>query len=297
LVRTQPNDFLFELFVLALLMIVICVFLISEGNTAHYVTGGGQTQATRDRVFIYETEGDCKPIKRVKRKSRTKLQEEADAEAEEAAKLLMNKRRAESSEEKSSRKKISINGTSKDTITSSIGSQPFHSLPAAFYQAVPLPIPVISPRSQSSFSQAATVIANFGEVQTELSSNTTNNASGGQNDISYIISPRERYINIDDPRAIPNILKPEKVASAHPYSTTTPLFLTEGGKGNVTKPSSSVSFAPPVALTTGVSRSASTSSNFDILVDTIGSLNDNELDEAGDQQLALLREASADSDI
>ena len=36
----------------------------AEGSNAKYITGGGQTSATADRVRIYETEGNIKPKKR-----------------------------------------------------------------------------------------------------------------------------------------------------------------------------------------------------------------------------------------
>jgi len=39
-----------------------------EGPTAHYITGSGQTQATADRVKIYEREGGVSPAIRLKRR-------------------------------------------------------------------------------------------------------------------------------------------------------------------------------------------------------------------------------------
>ena len=42
--------------------------IFAEGNGATYITGSGQTDATSDRVQIYETEGNVKPIKRQPRK-------------------------------------------------------------------------------------------------------------------------------------------------------------------------------------------------------------------------------------
>ena len=42
-----------------------------EGPNAQYITGSGQTQATADRVLIYETEGDVKPIRRGKPRCRS----------------------------------------------------------------------------------------------------------------------------------------------------------------------------------------------------------------------------------
>ena len=38
-----------------------------EGSMARYVTGSGQTQATTDRVHIYETEGNIAPLSRGRR--------------------------------------------------------------------------------------------------------------------------------------------------------------------------------------------------------------------------------------
>lgn len=42
-----------------------------EGPNVQYITGSGQTQATADRVLIYETEGDVKPIRRGKPRCRS----------------------------------------------------------------------------------------------------------------------------------------------------------------------------------------------------------------------------------
>lgn len=311
-----------------------------EGNSAHYVTGGGQTQATRDRVFIYETEGDCKPIKRLKRKSKGKLQEEEEEEEEERKRKVVTTEGSRGRNE-TSRTQISINsatqpqpltlpqslqssGAVRDISTSSISSL-YYPLPAPFFHALPLPIPVISPRSQSSFSQAAAVIANFGQVQPELfsiaSSGTDSTCSGDEqqqqkSSSSFIVSPRECYLDIDDDGTVVKKFSPRAASSvtATP-STSSPLFLGErggrggssstaasiggrdaGGGGEVTgvsrevsRGSSSASFAPP-PLTSSVSRmSSSTSVSFDLFVDAI-------VEEDGDQ-LAMLREASADSDI
>jgi hypothetical protein len=77
-----------------------------EGNSANYVTGGGQTQATRDRVFIYETEGNCKPIKRLKRKSKQKLQEEEEERIR--LELAESKKEWESCNNEQPRKKLAV---------------------------------------------------------------------------------------------------------------------------------------------------------------------------------------------
>mmetsp|Transcript_12331 Transcript_12331/g.20066 ORF Transcript_12331/g.20066 Transcript_12331/m.20066 type:complete len:450 (-) Transcript_12331:2-1351(-) len=287
-----------------------------EGNSAHYVTGGGQTQSTRDRVFIYETEGDCKPIKRVKRKSKSKLQEEA--ELEEAAQALLEKDKAS---EQPPRKKMTVN-VGRDSSGSSMLSDYFP-LPAPFYQATPLPIPVISPRSQSSFSQAAAVIANFGQVQPEsLSSdndNTTSNpAADNSSNSNYMVSPREGYIDVDEygrvekkhnPKLQLNTSAAVAARLLHGPGASgrgspvrlpaSPLFLTEGATSSRASPT--VTFAPPTRCSSGMSRMSSTTSNFDMFVnETLENVEANDmsaLDDAGDRQLALLREASADSDI
>lgn len=47
--------------------------LFAEGNGVQYVTGSGQTQSTKDRVTVYETEGNVKPIKRQHRKIKDEL--------------------------------------------------------------------------------------------------------------------------------------------------------------------------------------------------------------------------------
>lgn len=49
-------------------MVLIVIPKLVEGNGVHYVTGSGQTKATKDRVTIYETEGNVTPVKRVLRK-------------------------------------------------------------------------------------------------------------------------------------------------------------------------------------------------------------------------------------
>jgi hypothetical protein len=46
-----------------------------EGNGVLYVTGSGQTQPTRDRVTLYEREGNVQPIKRLHRKSKKEIME------------------------------------------------------------------------------------------------------------------------------------------------------------------------------------------------------------------------------
>ena len=46
-----------------------------EGNSASYITGGGQTQRTQDRVTVYETEG-C--IQAIKRKRKLKLEDSTE---------------------------------------------------------------------------------------------------------------------------------------------------------------------------------------------------------------------------
>lgn len=46
-----------------------------EGWNVKYITGSGQTTATKDRVFIYETEGYVKPFRRSKGRNRSKKNE------------------------------------------------------------------------------------------------------------------------------------------------------------------------------------------------------------------------------
>jgi len=47
-------------------LILAAVTKFVEGPGVNYITGSGQTSATADRVFIYETEGNVKPTKRIK---------------------------------------------------------------------------------------------------------------------------------------------------------------------------------------------------------------------------------------
>jgi hypothetical protein len=54
-------------------MVMTVVPKFIEGNSVQYVTGSGQTQPTRDRVTIYENEGNVKPIKRLHRKTKKQL--------------------------------------------------------------------------------------------------------------------------------------------------------------------------------------------------------------------------------
>lgn len=312
----------------------------SEGNSAHYVTGGGQTQATRDRVFIYETEGDCKPIKRVKRKSKIKLDEEEEELALAVVGLLSEKR--DTSDQQVRKKPTLITKNSKDRAAPTSASDSadiFSPLRAPSFCAQPLAIPVISPRSQSSFSQAASVIANFGQVipPTPLTSATSLAINkpchcGESEDTkpekpspSFIVSPRECYLDIQpdgtvvkkySPRSgsvpLPSSLMPgddiaaSTVVRSAPLSTSsipTPLFLTKGGSSAsapgfnfpslVSTDSLSLSLvdsssATPLLL-------SSSTSTFDRFVDAIGTVSE----EAGgaSDQLAMLREASADSDL
>lgn len=236
-------------------------------------------------------------------------------------------------------------------------------LPAPFFHAQPLPIPVISPRSQSSFSQAAAVIANFGQVQPELSSYSSGSSSGSGADSGVSNSsghtsgehPRECYLDIEEDGTVVKKFSPRSSArpsvatssTSIPF-TSTPLFLARGKSGdrsgggeatgvtNTTStsslydssaPPSSLSFLssaaasvssssstggggsgplsfPPPDLTSSasnVSRMSSTTSTFDKFVEAIGTVDDHDSHDSHDKlpqdQLAMLREASADSDI
>jgi hypothetical protein len=246
-----------------------------EGNGANYVTGGGQTRSTRDRVFIYETEGGCKPIKRLKRKSKTKLEEESEETSinREDSDVQPNKKIA-----------VSLPPPSEQTRESSLSIKDhYFQLPEPFYHAQPLPIPVISPRSQSSFSQAAAVIANFGQIQPELSTipsqNTDDGSVSNQNDsISLLVKNEavsECYYEFDE--------NGNAIKKFNPREITT---------------SSSDTYIPPsLALTTSVtsmpSRMSSVTSTFEKFVENLEHV---DVEVVGDQ-LAMLREASADSDI
>jgi hypothetical protein len=56
---------------------MIVIPKLVEGNGVQYVTGSGQTQPTRDRVTVYEREGNVQPIKRLHRKSKKELMDMA----------------------------------------------------------------------------------------------------------------------------------------------------------------------------------------------------------------------------
>ena len=46
---------------------------IVEGNNVKYITGSGETQATRRRVAIYELEGNITPLPRPPRRNFTSI--------------------------------------------------------------------------------------------------------------------------------------------------------------------------------------------------------------------------------
>ena len=256
---------------------ILCVIL--EGNGAHYVTGGGQTRATRDRVFIYETEGGCKPIKRLKRKSKSKLlEEEAESDAFE--------KQGDSSENPNKKMAVAFPSEGTRGLSDASAKDHYFQLPAPFYHAQPLPIPVISPRSQSSFTQAAAVIANFGQLQPGLTSVPSQSTDGNtssedlkESDTSSNANSRECYIDIDENGNVVRKLSPRSFAAKQEVSNS----------DTVTPPS----LGSGVSITSMPSRISSTTSTFDKFVDNLSNV---DVEVVGDQ-LAMLREASADSDI
>lgn len=232
-----------------------------EGNGAHYVTGGGQTQPTKDRVFIYETEGDCKPIKRLKRKSKAKLLEEELAAS-----------RGEGSDDQLRKKMMFSYQASLADRPDTIGSNHHYPLPAPFFHALPLPIPIITPRSQSSFSQAASVIANFGQVQ-QPDTFTFASLSKAEPPISYIVTPQNGLSYAKDEEVVPEVRK-----AVIPRLSAQP---------EVNVPIMKRAFSD-LSTISSVSRASSTNSVFESFVENI---------EADDDPLAMLREVSADSDL
>lgn len=63
-----------------------------EGWTVKYITGSGQTAATRDRVHIYETEGKVKPFHRGKDSKTKALSISNDMEVDKSPKMESKKR-------------------------------------------------------------------------------------------------------------------------------------------------------------------------------------------------------------
>lgn len=57
-------------------LIIEVVPRLVEGPDAKYITGSGQTQATADRVLIYEIEGGVKPAIRLKRRKAAELKDD-----------------------------------------------------------------------------------------------------------------------------------------------------------------------------------------------------------------------------
>jgi hypothetical protein len=212
-----------------------------EGNSAQYVTGSGQTQPTRDRVTIYEKEGNVQPIKRVHRKAKiegveipnpnggtNKKQTKKKPTVVKREKISPNKPvvvRAKSpqgitsvqlshsptvhhvSQEEGVQQEVSVvedydpvmSGEDDEerelqsqfqNVTSNTNSEhETTNVSSDSYQKY-LPLPLMAPpipvrRSQSSFSQAAALIASFSQ------SSTTNAPA------SYLKSPREFYLDVD----------------------------------------------------------------------------------------------------
>lgn len=203
-----------------LVMIVIPKFV--EGNGVQYVTGSGQTQPTKDRVSIYETEGEVTPVKRLHRKIKKD-------EAEVVKKKKSNKKNTYKKPTYEKKKRLSELGKNshkevvvrvKSTrITSSVQDtydyedEINQGLPMDDYAEhiqssttttrlnetnsdnissyLPLPVPFsLAPpipvrRSQSSFSEAAAFIASANQT------GPTNAPS------SYLKSPREFYLDVE----------------------------------------------------------------------------------------------------
>jgi hypothetical protein len=208
-----------------------------EGNGVQYVTGSGQTQPTRDRVTVYETEGNVKPIKRQHRKTKKELMESVQQSGERVSKGGKAKKKATYVKRKGFPR--SGRGAAEGLVvrTRSAGVRHSHSpstqlssaegddsmthvfnedkpeysyapelqrpqqsgyLPLSFAMAPPIPVR----RSQSSFSKAAAAIAGYSvSLETDQASNSGNDNDTGLissvNSPTYVCSPRECYLDVE----------------------------------------------------------------------------------------------------
>lgn len=194
-----------------------------EGNGVQYVTGSGQTQPTKDRVTVYETEGNVKPIKRQHRKTKKEFMETAPHGGERVSKSAKAKKKATYVKRKGvprggrgavqggavvrTRQAGVRHSHSPSTQLTSVEDdddlthemnedkdelvyapelqrpQQSNYLPLSFAMAPPIPVR----RSQSSFSKAAAAIAGYSEsLETEQTSNTgnDNDAAGYNNSLN-----------------------------------------------------------------------------------------------------------------
>lgn len=191
-----------------------------EGNGVQYVTGSGQTQPTKDRVTVYETEGNVKPIKRQHRKTKKELMESVHHGGERASKGAKAKAKKKatyvkrkgfprggraaaapvvrarvagvrhshsSSSQQSSTEDEDVDNMTHDMNEDGGGYETFSSQLQRSQQSNYLPLsfamapPIPVRRSQSSFSKAAAAIAGYSE------SLETNQASdnAADNDTSF----------------------------------------------------------------------------------------------------------------
>jgi hypothetical protein len=207
-----------------------------------YVTGSGQTQPTADRVTVYETEGNVRPVKRLHRKSKKEIMELAKQStgtgsgADKKKRSAKTKRKAtcvktkplslgrrgartgvrlshsstvqfhaedqdmeeqdrqEQQEQEEGHTQLqNVNSHDSASSESDSGSGSGSSgapLPQQQQQYLPLssfsmapPVPVR--RSQSSFSQAAALIASFSQTGPAAAP------------ASYLKSPREFYLDVE----------------------------------------------------------------------------------------------------
>lgn len=134
-----------------------------EGNCAHYVTGGGQTRSTQDRVDIYETEGGCKASKRTRHKDR-KFQLDDSMFAEANKQMMDMLAQCYHLPPKYEFGPVQSHTTvpANSVMGVTISDMMFNPLASYFsqdkegdYVARHLPVPAMPPRSMSSFSEAA----------------------------------------------------------------------------------------------------------------------------------------------
>jgi len=199
-----------------------------EGNSVQYVTGSGQTQPTRDRVTVYETEGNVKPVKRLKRASKKQtvdvvkhINRGKSQSVSGGGSGEKKKRKAEKKATYEKAKFISLpaggvtvslpSRTStvqfldapKEECAEDFPAQQEPSIPSVssnYHQYLPLPLSFLMPppmpvrRSQSSFSQAAAAIASFNQTVVQgLQISTTTTPSP-----SFLCSPKECYLDVED---------------------------------------------------------------------------------------------------
>jgi hypothetical protein len=213
------SSLLFLTVIQHLFLLYLSLLIFVEGNGVHYVTGSGQTQPTKDRVTIYEIEGNVTPVKRQLRKPKGAALEDASEPSsrpstatKRKATHVKNKRivtritsgpvlvRAGVRQSQSPAVEFPSNTAVSDSVSNEIdekeeqvGEKQANYLPFPFTAMAP-PIPVR--RSQSSFSKAAADIAGYSVTDQQDAMDKTNSRMSSP-DSSFVYSPRECYLDVE----------------------------------------------------------------------------------------------------